>query len=90
LRRGSQIAVGFILANLQDGEYPAEISRFDRAPVGAAETRMDHPDMASSPSWAALFGCPAMAGANRKFHRAEVAGFAEVAPIFIVLLVVRI
>src|SRR5580704_15039407 len=58
LRRCSQIAVRFILANLQRAEHAVEVSRFGRVAIGAAEARMNHPDMASAPLRAAFFDRP--------------------------------
>ena len=81
LRRCSQIAVRFILANLQRAEHAVEVSRFGRVAIGAAEARMNHPDMASAPLRAAFFDRPAIARADRKLHCAEIARLAEVTPV---------
>ena len=45
LRRCSQIAVRFILVNLQRAEHAVEVSRFGRVAIGAAEARMNHPEV---------------------------------------------
>src|ERR1700730_7907787 len=81
LRRCSQIAVRFILANLQRAEHAVEVSRFGRVAIGAAEARMNHPDMASAPLRAAFFDRPEIARADRKLHCAEIARLAEVTPV---------
>jgi hypothetical protein len=60
-------------------EGQIDIRRLDRALVFAANAGVDHVRVAAEPSRATLFQGPAIAGAEREFLRAQIAGFDKIA-----------
>ena len=80
LRRRAQIAARFVGGDTQGTEDIVDVGRFDRAPIVAANARVDDIHPTDTPARPALFDREALARANRELHRRQIPIVEKIAP----------